>query len=94
MYYAHSKLINDDVPSEDGIQEPKKCTLIKHYYCFIIFIILCSLVFQVISFFYLYEIAMAAKNIDMYAFNQSDTEQNIDKLKKIINYVCENENIC
>ena len=95
MYYNEkSNLINEDIPSEDGIQKLGRCSMLKYYHILIIIMMTSSIVFQAISFFYLYEIGMAAKNIDMYTVNQSDTQEYINKLKKIINYICVNEGIC
>ena len=91
-YNDKSKLINDDI-NEDGIENSNKCRMLK-YYCILIVVMISSIIFQAISFFYLYEIGMAAKDIEIYTVNQTETQEYISKLKKIINYICDHEDIC
>lgn len=90
-----SKLINDDI-NEDGIgigiENSKKCRI--KYYHILFMIMISSIIFQAISFFYLYEIGMAAKDIETYTVNQTETHEYISKLKKIINFICDHEDIC
>ena len=49
---------------------------------------------QCICFIYVYEISLAAKEINIYTINQTETKEYITKLEAIINYICDNENIC
>jgi hypothetical protein len=93
-YNDNTKLINEEIPYSDGIQTHKSCAMLRSYYFLIVSMIIISIIFQGISFFYLYEIGTAAKDIDIYTVNQTETHEYINKLKKIINYICVHEGIC
>ena len=94
MYNDKSKLINGDIGSEGGIEKSERYHILKSYRILIVVMILSSIIFQAISFFYLYEIGMAAKDMQIYTVNQTETQEYINKLKKIINYICNHEDIC
>lgn len=65
------------------------------FYTFLqIMLVLYVIIMQCMCFIYVYEISLAAKEINMYTINQTETKEYITKLETIINYICDNENIC
>lgn len=88
--YQYSSINQDLTNEHDGIKE-RKC---PRYYGLKIFVVLYIVIMQCMCFIYLYEITLAAKQIDLYTINQTETREYIKKLENIINYICDNENIC
>jgi len=65
------------------------------FYSFLqIMLVLYVIIMQCMCFIYIYEISLAAKEINVYTINQTETKEYITKLEAIINYICDNENIC
>lgn len=88
--YQYSSINQNVIDDGDGIKSRKCYT----YYALQIFIVLYMVIMQCMCFIYLYEITLTAKQIDIYTINQTETREYIKKLENIINYICDNENIC
>lgn len=90
--YNYSSINQNDVITDDGDGiKGKKYHL---YYGFQVFFVLYLIIMQSMCFIYIYEISLAAKEIDVYTINQTETREYIKKLENIINYICDNEDIC
>lgn len=91
--YQYSSINGNTREEGDGIKQNKQLKFYT-YYVLQIFIVLYMIIMQCMCFIYLYEITLAAKQIDIYTINQTETHEYIKKLENIINYICDTQNIC
>ena len=96
IMYKNKLINNNDFDDDsDGIKSKKTNCFLRHIYQHIIlFMLMCLIPLQSFTFYYVYKISSAAKNLELYTFNKTETTEYIDKFEKILTYICDNENIC